>query len=49
MSEERLKNLIAADPTNNQLREMLAQALQAQGKQNDLQKLLEGSPMMPRG
>jgi hypothetical protein len=49
MAEERLKKLITADPDNAQLREMLAQALQAQGKKNDLQKLFDGSPLMPKG
>jgi hypothetical protein len=51
MAEERLNKLIAADPDNAQLRDMLAQALQAQGKQKDLQKLFEGSPLptIPKG
>ena len=51
MAEERLKKLIAADPANAQLRDMLAQALQAQGKQNDLQKLFDEAPapLIPKG
>ncbi|MBN1129116.1 MAG: DUF2723 domain-containing protein [Chitinispirillaceae bacterium] len=45
MAEERLRKLIATDPSNSQLREMLAQALQAQGKEKELQDIMQqGSP-----
>jgi hypothetical protein len=50
MAEERLKPLYAADPSNTQLRDMLAQALEKQGKRKELDNLMEGSKLpVPKG
>jgi hypothetical protein len=50
MAEERLKPLYAADPSNTQLRDMLAQALEKQGKRKELDNLMEGSSLpVPKG
>jgi hypothetical protein len=45
MAEERARKLVAADPNNFQLRDMLAQTLEAQGKRKEAQELLQGMPM----
>ncbi|MBN2036014.1 MAG: DUF2723 domain-containing protein [Chitinispirillaceae bacterium] len=50
LAEEKLLPLYAADPSNTQLRDLLAQALEAQGKKEELQKLMQDAPLpLPRG
>jgi predicted Zn-dependent protease len=41
MAEVRARMLLAADPKNSQLRNLLAQALDAQGKRKEAQELLQ--------
>jgi hypothetical protein len=41
MAEERARKLLTADPSNSQLRDFLAQALDAQGKRKEAMELLQ--------
>jgi hypothetical protein len=41
MAEERVRRLLAADPSNTQLRNLLAQSLDAQGKRKEALELLQ--------
>jgi hypothetical protein len=48
MAEERIRKLLKADPNNSQLRDLLAQSLEAQGKRKEAQDFLQGGvPMLP--
>ncbi|MCU0608568.1 MAG: DUF2723 domain-containing protein [Chitinispirillaceae bacterium] len=47
MAEERARALLAKDPGSTRLRDLLAQALEAQGKRKEVQELLQGMPALP--
>jgi hypothetical protein len=48
MAEDRVRALLKADPNNSQLRDLLVQTLEAQGKRKEAQQFLQGGvPMLP--
>jgi predicted Zn-dependent protease len=47
MAEDRVRALLKADPGNSQLRDLLVQALEAQGKKKEAQDFLMGGGSTP--
>jgi hypothetical protein len=48
MAEDRIRALLKTNPDNSQLRDLLVQALEAQGKRKEAQEFLQGGvPMLP--
>jgi predicted Zn-dependent protease len=49
MAEERARKLLLLYPENNELRQMIAQALDAQGKRREAQEMMQSVPLPGTG